>query len=214
VRKPQHGPSPDLSHYKVWADLKLPIYVTTNYDGFLEDAIETNKLRKPRTEVCRWKNGLPVYKTFADPNFEPHPGTPLIYYLFGHVKDPESILVTEKDYLDFLVNVKRTSDALPGLIELAFTSTYLLFVGYRLFDLDFWVLLQTLSQYLKINVNYGPRPHVCVQLVDLQSDARRRKAQEYFGEFCGLYDMRIYAGSCNQFVDELSRQLTHGMAEQ
>ena len=51
--------SPDFSAkdepHGILADLNLPLYVTTNYDNFMVDALKTRH-RNPKQELCRWSN--------------------------------------------------------------------------------------------------------------------------------------------------------------
>ena len=53
-------PPPDFSLpeykntvYAILADLNLPIYITTNYDHLMEQAL-INKGKDPKSEFCRW----------------------------------------------------------------------------------------------------------------------------------------------------------------
>ena len=49
-------------------------------------------------------------------------------------------MLTEDDYLDFLVAIARDAALLPHQIQRALAGTSLLFVGYRLADWDFRVI--------------------------------------------------------------------------
>ena len=42
--------------YAVLADLDLPIYITTNYDHFMESALES-KGKRPTNDFCSWTLG-------------------------------------------------------------------------------------------------------------------------------------------------------------
>ena len=46
---PQYKDSP----YTILAELPFPIYVTTNYDNFMEKALK-DKSREPVSEFCKW----------------------------------------------------------------------------------------------------------------------------------------------------------------
>ena len=135
----------------VLARLKLPIYVTTSYFDFLERAIQANG-RTPRTQICFW-SGEPLHylddEHRPDPTFAPTPETPLVYHLFGLEAYPESLVLTEDDYLDFLAIVSRDAHQqqqpiLPWYLRKALTQSSLLLLGYRLRDWDFRVLFRGL----------------------------------------------------------------------
>jgi SIR2-like domain len=42
------------------ADLNLPIYITTNYDYFIEEALKA-KGKQPISDFCRWNEDLVEY---------------------------------------------------------------------------------------------------------------------------------------------------------
>lgn len=46
--------------HAVLADLKVPVYITTNYDYFMEEALESRG-KKPVSEFCRWNERLHNY---------------------------------------------------------------------------------------------------------------------------------------------------------
>lgn len=133
------------------ARLKLPIYVTTSYFDFLERAILANG-RTPRTQICFW-SGEPLNYVDEDhrpdPSFVPTPETPLVYHLYGLEAYPESLVLTEDDYLDFLALVSRDAHqqqqpTLPWYLRKALTQSSLLLLGYRLRDWDFRILFRGL----------------------------------------------------------------------
>ena len=39
--------------------------------------------------------------------FVPTPANPLVYHLHGHLEMPQSLVLTEDDYLEFLVRISR-----------------------------------------------------------------------------------------------------------
>ena len=128
--------------HAVLAALPLPIYMTTNYDDFMSAALR-HAGKEPRREICRW-NASPAVREWPthlgdEDGLPPSPANPIVYHLHGHLDVPESIVLTEDDYLDFLVAVSRDEGLLPHQIQRALAGTSLLFVGYRLSDWDFRV---------------------------------------------------------------------------
>ena len=107
----------------------------------------TTRSRPPaRTRAARSAagTGAPPWRRepspFADPAYAPTPANPLVYHLHGRLALPESLVLTEDDYLDFLVAIARDTALLPHQIQRALAGTSLLFVGYRLADWDFRVI--------------------------------------------------------------------------
>ena len=121
----------------VLADLPIPVYMTTNYDHFMTAALRA-RAKSPRREICRWNTSPAVRGEArvldAGSGYVPSAAAPVVYHLHGHFEVPESIVLTEDDYLDFLVAVSRDEALLPHEIQRALAGTSLLFVDYRLSD--------------------------------------------------------------------------------
>ena len=139
------SPDPDQDPLRLLARLNLPIYITTSYFDFLERAILAEG-RTPFTQVCFWSGDetsvLPEHKT--DLKFIPNPETPLVYHLFGFEKYPRTLVLSEDDYLAFLLEVTKGPDVHKPIIPLyladALRSMSLILLGYSLHDWDFRVL--------------------------------------------------------------------------
>ena len=132
------------------AKLKLPIYITTSYFDFMERAIRADN-REPRTQVCFWADEPVTYIDEAhrmDPEFTPTPENPLVYHLFGLEAYPESMVLNEDDYLDFLAAISKDANQkkqiLPRYLRKALTQSSLILLGYRLRDWDFRIMFRGL----------------------------------------------------------------------
>ncbi len=90
----------------VLADLPLPVYLTTNYDDYMAMALRSRH-KNPQVEVCRWHDSLkPEASGFSSPpGYQPTVANPLVYHLHGHQERVESLVLTEDDYLDYLVKI-------------------------------------------------------------------------------------------------------------
>jgi hypothetical protein len=187
--------SPDQS-LSILADLPLPIYMTTNYDNLIIEALKA-KQKDPRRELCRWNKyvrGKP--SVFDSPSgFEPTAANPIVFHLHGHDEVPESLVLTEDDYIDFLVNISRQPDMLPSRIQEAMTGASLLFIGYKLADMDFRVLFRGLVESLEGGLR---RFSVAVQLApeDLEQ-------QKYWVDYFDRMDVKVYWGKAMNFMAEL-----------
>jgi len=110
------------------AALPFTLCLTTTPDRFL-----ANALREP---ACG-KSPMVAYYNFVDPGrcpelAEPTRDRPIVYELFGDLDDLRSLVISETDLLDFLVNVVRASSGLPSYVasQLAAMQTSFLFIGF------------------------------------------------------------------------------------
>ena len=123
--------------------------------------------------------------------------------------DPNSLVLTEDDHLDFLVNVSRDPALIPGCLQQAFTATSLLFLGYRLSDLDFRVLLRSLAGYLRKNVYFSSKAHFSVQLLAVGeevSDEKQASIEQYLSKYCGQLAITMCVMTCHEFLSELQER--------
>ena len=140
----------------------------------------------------------------AESDYEPTPDDPVVFHLHGHDAVPESLVLAEGDYLDFLVNVSRDPELIPARIQRALAGTSLLFIGYSLGDWSFRVVFQGVVQSTESSLR---RLSVTVQLPPHNSGSpAREKAQEYLDEYYGQMDIRVYWGTAAEFAAELRRR--------
>jgi SIR2-like domain len=183
---------PDEPH-ALLADLPLPVYMTTNYDDFMTQALK-HRHRDPRRELCRWNESLDGEASVFDTDFTPTPANPVVYHLHGHTL-PESLVLTEDDYLNFLANIARNSKLLPVPIQKALDRSTCLFIGYRLADWNFRVLFQGLRPRLK---------YLNIAVLNPSEDSDRARAQrEYLNSYYASMDLQVYWGTARQFAGEL-----------
>jgi len=191
----------------VLAGLPLPIYITTNYDDFMVQALESQN-KDPEQELCRWNRVVRDYPSIfeEEPGFDPTDQRPVVFHLHGHIGVPASLVITEDDYLDFLVSISEDQDLIPPRVQRAFRETSLLFLGYRLTDWNFRVLFRSLVGYLEKSVS---QVHISVQLVPVGDEAsveQKKEAQEYLDRYFDRLNIRVYWGTCRKFAAELKRQ--------
>lgn len=200
------SPPADDPHepHRALAALGLPVYVTTNYDDFMVRALEAQGMR-PHREVCRWNRYTMDYRdaaepsVFDDPAFKPTPDDPVVYHLHGVWEQPESMVLTEDDYLDFVVNLTRYRDLLPVPIRGALAGSSLLFIGYAMEDATFKVLFKGLVGSLEASTR---RLSIAVQL-ERDSVSEKQYLDEYFKD----QDVVVYWGTATEFVRELQERL-------
>lgn len=189
--------------HAVLADLPLPIYLTTNYDDFMCQALRS-RYRDPRREFCRWNEAIADLPSIFDkePGYSPHPATPLVLHLHGHT-DPSTLVLTEDDYLSFLAAMQDPEQLLPQPVRAALTRSSLLFIGYRMADWNIRVLLQGLR---KLSKGLSARGNLSVMVLvppEGQDDAQL-KVQNYLDRYYQAMDLHVYWGTARQFCGELA----------
>ena len=191
--------------HRVMADLALPIYLTTNYDDFLRQAFEhCERPRHVRRETCRWYT---VRQRISEgvPALVATPEDPVIFHLHGTLDEIDSMVLTEDDYLDFLIYTSEVAGIIPARIEQAFVNSSLLFLGYSLEDLSFKVLFRKLAAFWQRNTS--PQ-HIAVQLQPRgnESPETLRQQQRYLEQQFHNRRVKIYWGDCARFAAELRRR--------
>jgi hypothetical protein len=199
--------------YSFLASLPLPLYITTNYDDFMVQALQYQQ-RQPYQELCRWNRYVRDLPSIFDPDstVEVSATNPVVYHLFGYAQAPESLVLTEDDYLDFLVNVSRDS-IIPRYIEKALVNTSLLFIGYDVADRSF----QTLFRGLIASLERSLRRTRIIQLLTPESPKINSftadRVRGYVEDYLAKDDVRVYWGDPTSFTQELMerwRQFSNG----
>ncbi len=181
------------------ADLPLPVYMTTNYDGFMVQALKSRD-REPNRELCCWNKLVQGQSSIfeSERGFRPTVARPIVFHLHGHDKVPESLVLTEDDYLDFLVNISKDRELLPPRIQEAVAGASLLFIGYSLRDWNFRVLFRGLITSTEPSLRRGG---VTVQLPTASTEE-----QNYVDKYFDKVDLRVYWGTAREFSAELRKR--------
>jgi hypothetical protein len=192
--------------HRFLAELPLPVYVTTNYDHFMAQAL-TAAGKRPRERVCAWNKHIESSLTEETKHFvedaidaQPTPDEPLVFHLHGIIDIPASMVLTEDDYLQFLINISWQDELLPLPVKYALTGTSLLFLGYAIADINFRVLFRSLSSW-----NLRGR-HFSVQLPprnESWDDEQCLAIQDYLHASFHGWDVRMFWGTCDDFLADL-----------
>lgn len=182
------------------ARLPLNVYITTNYDDLLEQGLKDSH-KDPVVEYPRWNKYLAGDRR----DHMPTVASPLVYHLHGLAGEPESLVLTEEDYLDHLTNLSRDSDILPIPIRSALSRSCLLFLGLSIESWTFEVLLSLLTPYLETSL---ARAHFCVQLPPSNDywDQEATKIQRHFVAYFKAKNIKVHWGSVSEFNSELSER--------
>jgi hypothetical protein len=196
------------------ADLRLPLYLTTNFDNFMILALRARGF-EPRRETVAWREGIRQDAERPHHDLDPPPSaeSPVVMHLFGTDDDPLSMVLTEDDYLDYLARISRDYEyLLPTDVNEALASTTLLFLGYRLGDLDLKVIMRGLLTHLDLE-RWGML-HVAVQIESsVVDESMLQEVTRYFQKYFANSKIDVYWGSAQQFVDDLHarwQEKTHG----
>ena len=179
--------------YTILASLPLPIYITTNYDDFMTKALKRQH-RDPKTEMCKWKRTLDDEVSYLRDGATPSVANPSVFHLHGHVDNPDSLVLSEDDYFQFLINVSRELVRIPHQIQKAMSKSLLL-VGFRLVDWDFRVLFHLLASCISLDPRIA---HVAVQISPVGNEPRQdviEKVQDYFDRYFRSRQLNICISS-------------------
>jgi hypothetical protein len=130
------APSPML---RALARLDFALVITTNYDQLFERALR-DVGKQPRSVV---------YSPEPEPTVDfrnATPESPVIYKLHGDIARRESLVVTDEDYIQFVLRMsdKDPYDPIPLSLKFFLTGSTTLFVGYSLLDYNLRLLFKAL----------------------------------------------------------------------
>jgi hypothetical protein len=166
------------------ARFPFKIYFTTSYHQFLELALEQQG-KSPISEIFPWNQDLErkITSIFSrNPAYEPSEDSPLVYHLCGRDDFPESLVLTENDYLNVLLKLvqdrkmthtgRHTTDqgapviqGIPRRVKDAMSQTPLLLLGYQLHNWDFRVLFRGLLHQRVRTTLDDEGEGICIQYV-------------------------------------------------
>ncbi len=173
---PRHN-DPQKNPLQILASFPLSIYLTTSYHGFLEMALKQAG-KNPHTEICRWREGLKdIPSQLEETDYRPSPQSPLVYHLCGLDAYPESLVLTDDDYLDLLVAISQDDgrsgiDLIHPRLRRAIADSSLMLLGYSLRRWDFRVLFRSLIKPSSIR-----QKGIFIQLAPDEIE------QEYWGKY-------------------------------
>jgi hypothetical protein len=192
------------------ASLPVPVYVNAHPSRLLTEALRAAG-RDPVVDLCRWRTDVdwPDSALRSDASFTPSVGRPLVFHLFGTLELPESLVLTEDDYFDFLINVTKDPDLIPSAVTGRLNNSSLMFLGFRLEEWDFRVLLRSLISQ-EAQVRRKRFPHVAAQL-DLTDavqspEGAREYLRSYFTE-SQTHSIDLFWGTADEFVDVLRQKM-------
>ncbi|HEY6074627.1 MAG TPA: SIR2 family protein, partial [Anaerolineales bacterium] len=204
--------------HRILARMKLPIYINTNYDDLLFDAL-VEAGATPEKVICPWNDRFrapSIYdrqkdKSVDDDNKEavyaPSPERPLVYHIFGHFSYPESMVLTEDDHFEFLIGATKNRNLIPPALLARLVNSGLMFLGFQLDDWAFRIFFRYImdlgggilrNKYANIAVQVDP---------DEMRNSDPKRARDYLDEYFKSGSINIYWGQSQDFAQALAPQL-------
>lgn len=184
---------PNEAH-RVLASLGLLLYLTTNSDSFMTEALAAAG-KQPSRELCRWNENLDGLPSLFEqhPDYRPAPEAPIVYHLFGGDQEAASLVLTEDSYLDFLVRLSAEPERIPPSIWAALANSALLFAGYSLYDWEFRAIMRGLVATRDQRRSFK---HVAVQLeVGSADEAHIEAVQAFLQQYFQNAEINVFWGS-------------------
>jgi hypothetical protein len=150
-------PSPML---RALARMDFPVVITTNYDQLFEKALR-DEGKEPRVAI--YTPRLEETVDYRKPTVQ----SPIVFKIHGDISRAETIVVTDEDYIDFVLRMsnKEPYDPIPRRLKVYLTDWTTLFVGYSLLDYNLRLLFKTLRWKIDnanlpdmYSVDYSPDP--------------------------------------------------------
>lgn len=182
--------------------LDAKLYITASGDGLFGMCLQKNKT--PKEIVIQWRDErrseIPVYPDGSAKS-------PLLYYVFGKSSQPETWVLTEDDFFDFLIRASQYN-LMPLPVSHALTSGSLFFLGFPLDDWKFRVLFRMImakggsSALASFN-------HVAVQVNPEENTlADANRAKRYLEGYFKASKIDIFWGTSADFLLALRNQLS------
>lgn len=201
-----HPEDADLRRrYALLGKLDLPIYLTTNYDDLVAKSLRSPGV-EPVVEYYRWTPNKAESPYRWKRNYAPTASNPLVFHLHGHLEEPHSMVLTEDDYIDYLLNMSndvrhvqsKQTGVFPSFVRSSIKNDTLLFLGYSLRDINFRVILRGLLSKLSQSEK---KLSIAVQLEP--DGAHALKTPDYLARYYEWMEVSVIFEDVGQFMTEL-----------
>lgn len=160
--------------YKLIARLPFKVVVTTNYDSLLEK--EYNETDKEFIRVLHHESPSEHVQSII-----------LLVKLFGSIEEESSLVLTERDYWDFLTKLPTISD----LLKAYFSTKTLLFLGFDMEDDNFRRMFQEITRF---GIKSRHKSYII-----------QWKPSRFIRRLWGEYDANIVYADTTEFLKQLDR---------
>ncbi len=175
------------------AQLPFSYCISITPDEFMRNAF-LNQGKAPTEAFYHFRQTQPLTVT-------PSQQSPLIYQLYGSLSDSRSLVLTETDLLDFLVNIIAGSPELPPQLStlLCDNNTSFLFIG---FGFHRWYLRILLHVFRK-QLNNNPLKSVALENTHFFSDPVHEQTVLFYDH---THAIEIKHCSWNELAENLLRR--------
>ncbi len=195
--------------FRILANLGGSVFINAGLDPLLPLAL-AEAGAKPRPLFSTWRKTRDSHP--QEPQYEGTPSAenPIVYYPFGFVAKPGTLVLTEDDYLDYLIAASDYK-LIPRVVRGTLVESSLLFLGFSLDDWSFRVLYR-LIMALDGSAELAELTHVGVQVDPSEADRgdieqAREYLQTYLGSGRGAPPIDVYWGTAVDFLNELRERL-------
>jgi len=179
---------PSAAHQTL-ASLPFRYIITTNYDNLMERAL-VEQGKQPTVMVYRvGGNAVEITKP-------PSETEPVVYKIHGSMEDPDSMVVTEDDMVNWMAAVLMSDPPIPQAIRTLFKES-VLFIGYALTDWNIRVLLRAMRG--------REPPKLCVSIQKEPDDPLDATLWKELVAHLQKNELHCYSMDAADFIDELKR---------
>lgn len=189
---------------RLLARFPLRYYITTSQSDFVERALVAEG-KTPRTQICFWLGEMTSirkeHRTLTEDNADSN--SPVVYHLYGLEEYPQTLVLSEDDYINFLISIGGDTDTshpkIPLYLRGALGESQLILIGFRLSDWDFRVLFRLL-----MNFRTGRSPRgMLIQLEEKENESSNANAIAYLKSYYGKQAFDIEWNDAESFIQEL-----------
>ena len=172
------------------AALPFRLILTTSHDPLMETALRRKEDKSLSVGRYNYKGASRDLMSESEPSVD----SPLLFHLYGHVDEPDSLVLTETQLLEYLTALISKSPPLPRDIKAALTQSKLfLFLG---FGLDRWYLRILLHV---LNVLRKRARGFAIENIGRPEGAPSEDAILFYKDF----KLDIYRQDVSEFVQEI-----------
>jgi hypothetical protein len=189
--------------YRALARLNFPLYINTGVSNLLAEALRREG-KQPQMAICPWNDAAYVE---VKESFNISVERPLVYHMFGHLSQRESLVLTEDDYFDYLIGVTDNKKLIPHQIRAAITNQTTLIMGLSFNTWESRILFRVI-------MNQGGRrrrnrkTHLSAQIAPTKPDVDEPiRARRYLEEYFRNSAVNIFWGKPEDFIRSLKEKL-------
>jgi hypothetical protein len=163
------------------AQLPCTLCVNTAFDRFFLNALRAAG-KTPVYDYYHFRKGRESPLTSIDPAYFNDPLRPVVYDLYGSREDEKSLVLSESDLLEFLVNVIPNTPPLPAFIKARFNdpNASFLFLGFGFRHWYVRILLHVLQKERRQKERY-PTPSLALEDASFFKHPEQRQIVIFFG---------------------------------